>query len=1340
MNQNFRSIWNTALASWVAVPETQSSKGKKNSSKVTSTNLFLSGISISSFFLLSNFSSAALACNIGDGEQISTTSLSPSCDRNGDQSIDIQGAIGTTNNPREAISSKNGGSIVINGNVSILSDPSQIITSNKDTTGILSSGSNSHIEINGFLKSTTSYKGISSIGSQNTIKISDANITITGSIPATYKYGLEAKNSSKIISTGDIKIQGIQGDSAGVLALDVDSGGTIEIQGNLSTEFTDGGISAKNASTLKLGSADITVNAALPNQYGIKLDSQSTLLVSKNLNVTDISTSPMFTSGSTISLKGGSFLDVSEKLTVNTISNGVASTGTDTLLIMGSGDFSSTQSGRVSLATASEGKIISKGDVNINTSGKDSVALQSSSNGVINIEGKLTSKTNGYALFTNNGKINLNNADIILTGGNKNSAAVRTLMSGEVSSTGDVNIDTTVSPDLYGILAQTQGRANINGHLTVNSSGSSLVSQGVNSRILIKSADVTTNDSKASGLSTSSTASIEISNNLSITGLSAGNITGVNATTGSQVTVGGELSSNTTGSGITTTDANTLVDIGSINIIAKNSYGISANSGSTINIKNYSKISTIADSAAGAVTSGNGSKIVLGKNGEITTIGNSADAIRVNNGAQLTGGQFSLTTSGRLASGLVVSTSTASSAPDAFLTSAKIRASGENASGIQIGSNTNKNTGYVQITDWLDIETTGLANQTGPVSCRVGAAICVSGDKSRLDGSTMSAPSKIVSSGYALQIDGGDGIDVALNNALLTTTGSFSVIEVRDTTGTSQLNLDNSKVQAGSSGLLLNVGKNSALKIQSSNTSFVGDITAADGNGLNFNLGSNSSLHGSIQGAKNLNLAANSQWNVTQSSMMQSLSNAGNITFSHTENFSQSIFKTITVNDYVGSDGWLNISTHLGNENSPTDKLIVNGGTATGTTILNVTRYSGLGAPTEGGKGIQVIEAANGATTSTNAFSLYGGLVPGGAYDYSLERNKDESWYLVSRLADPVDPIDPIDPVDPVDPDPSPQRLRPELSLYSAGPSLAILQTAAMMDSMHERKGGNQGWRQSSPNAGPLWVRILRNQGTIKPRRALRGELGGQSFDHHTNGIQLGADLLRRENEQGLRTEAGLYFSYADSSSNVDHFDGRKSGNKKLRSRSLGGYWSNFFANGTYIDVIGQYSNHSMTANSMRMLSLSTTGHSGALSVEVGHPFAINEAWTLEPQAQLRIHRGHFNDADDEAGLVHFGSIKSLQGRVGVRAAHLSNQGTFWGRVDWIQEMQGRSSTSLSAMSGEHAVDTPASLKGGALALTGGIDKQLRPNMFAYAAGHYKWLASNRGHSYGISAGIKWQW
>lgn len=56
---------------------------------------------------------------------------------------------------------------------------------------------------------------------------------------------------------------------------------------------------------------------------------------------------------------------------------------------------------------------------------------------------------------------------------------------------------------------------------------------------------------------------------------------------------------------------------------------------------------------------------------------------------------------------------------------------------------------------------------------------------------------------------------------------------------------------------------------------------------------------------------------------------------------------------------------------------------------------SGTGLATTG-KGIQVVEAINGATTEEGAF-VQGNMLQAGAFNYTLNRDSDESWYLRSE-------------------------------------------------------------------------------------------------------------------------------------------------------------------------------------------------------------------------------------------------------------------------------------------------------------------------------------------------------
>ncbi len=105
--------------------------------------------------------------------------------------------------------------------------------------------------------------------------------------------------------------------------------------------------------------------------------------------------------------------------------------------------------------------------------------------------------------------------------------------------------------------------------------------------------------------------------------------------------------------------------------------------------------------------------------------------------------------------------------------------------------------------------------------------------------------------------------------------------------------------------------------------------------------------------------------------------------------------------NYVGQNGLLFVDTVLGSDNSPSDKLVINTGVASGSTSIAVTNVGGAGAATNA-DGIMVVEALNGGSTSQNAFSL-NGRAAAGAYEYFLFRggvsaNTTENWYLRSTL------------------------------------------------------------------------------------------------------------------------------------------------------------------------------------------------------------------------------------------------------------------------------------------------------------------------------------------------------
>ena len=207
------------------------------------------------------------------------------------------------------------------------------------------------------------------------------------------------------------------------------------------------------------------------------------------------------------------------------------------------------------------------------------------------------------------------------------------------------------------------------------------------------------------------------------------------------------------------------------------------------------------------------------------------------------------------------------------------------------------------------------------------------------------------------------------------------------------------------------------------------------------------------------------------------MSNAGLVQLAGT-----GVGNKLTVGSYAGQGGRINLNTVLGGDASPTDQLVIDGGSASGQTSLQVTNVGGLGAATPG-NGILLVNAVNGATSEASAFSL-GNSLEAGPYRYSLYRGSrddsaPDSWFLRSqREDDSATPPPTGGPVTPTTPD-----YRPETSLYAAIPSLGLTYAQAMVDSLHERVGEEnrslEGTLQQRPAGdGPLgWGRMIYRSG-----------------------------------------------------------------------------------------------------------------------------------------------------------------------------------------------------------------------------------------------------------------------
>ena len=173
-------------------------------------------------------------------------------------------------------------------------------------------------------------------------------------------------------------------------------------------------------------------------------------------------------------------------------------------------------------------------------------------------------------------------------------------------------------------------------------------------------------------------------------------------------------------------------------------------------------------------------------------------------------------------------------------------------------------------------------------------------------------------------------------------------------------------------------------------------LNATNGSTIAFNA-SASTLTGAIQtdatSTTNVSLTNNTNWTMTGSSTLTNL----NLTNSSVVFSPSGGFKTLTVGSLVGGTGAnVTLNTQLAGAQN-TDQIIINGGTATGTTALTIKNASAsnAGAATTG-SGIPVVVVTNGGTTSTTAFKLATPVTAGG-FQYALAENpSNDDWYLMS--------------------------------------------------------------------------------------------------------------------------------------------------------------------------------------------------------------------------------------------------------------------------------------------------------------------------------------------------------
>ncbi|EKB0465230.1 autotransporter adhesin Ag43 [Escherichia coli] len=329
-------------------------------------------------------------------------------------------------------------------------------------------------------------------------------------------------------------------------------------------------------------------------------------------------------------------------------------------------------------------------------------------------------------------------------------------------------------------------------------------------------------------------------------------------------------------------------------------------------------------------------------------------------------------------------------------------------------------------------------------------------------------------------------------------------------------------------------------------------------------------------------------------------------------------FHKLTTSNLTGQGGTINMRVRLDGSNA-SDQLVINGGQATGKTWLAFTNVgnSNLGVATSG-QGIRVVDAQNGATTEEGAFALSRPL-QAGAFNYTLNRDSDEDWYLRSENA-----------------------YRAEVPLYASMLTQAMDYDRILAGSRSHQTGvsGENNSVRLSIQGGHLGHD---NNGGIA-RGATPESSGSYGF------VRLEGDLLRTE-VAGMSLTTGVYGAAGHSSVDVKDDDGSRAGTVRDDAGSLGGYLNLVHtSSGLWADIVAQGTRHSMKASSDNNDFRARGWGWGWLgSLETGLPFSITDNLMLEPQLQYTWQGLSLDDGQDNAGYVKFGHGSAQHVRAGFR-------------------------------------------------------------------------------------------
>jgi outer membrane autotransporter protein len=469
---------------------------------------------------------------------------------------------------------------------------------------------------------------------------------------------------------------------------------------------------------------------------------------------------------------------------------------------------------------------------------------------------------------------------------------------------------------------------------------------------------------------------------------------------------------------------------------------------------------------------------------------------------------------------------------------------------------------------------------------------------------------------------------------------------------------------------------------------------------------------------------------------------------------------TLTVTgNYVGVGGTLAMNTLLNGggalANQFTDRLLVHGN-ADDTTVR--VRPSGGGAVTSinapsATTGISIIQVAG--TSSVNAFTLAGGYVAGGPYQYRLNAYGPGSAYgaaaasqnLVGNAANYwdyrlqnvfVSPSGPVDPGQPLDPTNTRPALAPQVPAYITAPTALFSAGLQDIDELHRRLGEiRDAQAKGLPQTAEFFARGYGNTMTYQSNRSF-ADYGINASESYA-AFQLGGSAVVTNDDLGM-LRLGLAGSYGKLQFDPNAPDGFSEGNINVGKVSgiatfqsrMGWYLDGIVSGGWFNGTVG---------TAARGQAAALSGSMVGASLEGGYPIGLGwQKLLVEPQVQVSWQHLMFDGTTDVDSIrANLGTLDQGIVRAGGRVVRPfeTDDGRFVTPYVKANLLQGFADNNNAINVG--GVNFNTGQYGTAIQVGGGVTGMLMANLAVYGDVSYQHEVSTGGfRGWAFNGGVRY--